>query len=328
MNTQISASAKPIKLTRPKRAVFATLMVVLLLAPVVLAEILLRSSGLGHPILFYTNASYRIAPQPNQKQLRLRGASVTLDSKGLRGVKDWTRSADVKILFVGDSVTWAGTYIDDHDTFAEGVCARLARGTAKTFTCGNAGVNAYGTDNMAERIRYKDFADETVLVVTLVSHDARLGLTDEPGRFFFTQDPPGPFKALWEATTFVVWRLYDVLRPPHQAYRGDDDDRVAERSLQNLFSAIRETDRPGRKVLIVLSPLKVELNGRESEYTKRVRAVLERSGFEFLDLHPAVSAASTSDFFYDDVHLEVPGHRFYADQITRRLQAYFTRSGG
>ena len=34
MNTQIAASAKPIKLTRPKRAVFAMLMVVLLVASV------------------------------------------------------------------------------------------------------------------------------------------------------------------------------------------------------------------------------------------------------------------------------------------------------
>ena len=36
---------------------------------------------------------------------------------------------------------------------------------------------------------------------------------------------------------------------------GGDDLRVAERSLQNLFDAIRETQRPGRIVLIVLSPL-------------------------------------------------------------------------
>jgi len=31
--------------------------------------------------------------------------------------------------------------------------------------------------------------------------------------------------------------------------------RVAERSLQNLFDAIRETQRPDRIALIVLSPL-------------------------------------------------------------------------
>lgn len=328
MRTQISVGEpKSTKPTKSKRAIFTALIVVLLIVPVVFAEIFLRSAGLGHPILFYTNASYRIAPQPNQKQLRLRGASVTLDSKGLRAVKDWTLPADAKILFIGDSVTWAGTYIDDEDTFAEGVCARLARATRKAFTCGNAGVNHYSTDNMAERIRYKDFGDETVLVVTMISQDAVRGLTDEAGHFFFTQDPPAPFKALWEATTFIAWRVYDFLRPLHKAYRADDDDRVAERSLQNLISAIRETDHAGRKVLIVLSPMKIELNGREGEYTKRVRAVLERSGFEILDLHSAVSAAVTSDFFYDEVHLDVRGHRFYADQIARRLEVYFARSG-
>ena len=306
-----------------KRAVFFLITVVLVCAPIGVVEIYLRYVGLGNPILFYANASYRYAPLPNQRQLRQRGARVTIDSQGLRDTKNWSDPADAKIVFIGDSVTWGGTYIDDADTFADGVCQRLAQATGKSFVCGNAGANQYGTDNMAERIRYKDFNDETALVVTLIAPDTTRGLAEADGRYFFSQRPPPPFRALWEAVTFVTWRFYQYLRPV--SYRSADDFRVAERSLENLFAAIRETQRPGRTVLIVLSPLKNELGGHESGLTKHVQALLRRSGFDVLDLHAAVSAVHSKDFYYDGIHLDVKGHHFYADQIAARLARFMTR---
>ena len=300
-----------------KKAAFWIIAALLIVTPVVLAELYLRSLGLGNPILFYANASYRFAPQPNQQQLRQRGARVTIDNKGLRSTTDWADPADAKLLFIGDSVTWGGTYIDDGELFSDGVCQRLAAATGKRYVCGNAGANQYGTDNMAERIRYKDVDDESVLVVTLITQDTVRGRVDAEGRYFFMQQPPPPFRALWEATTFLTWVLYKTLRP--QTYRSDDDLQVAERSLENLFSAIRETQRPGRKVLIVLSPEKDELDGRESTLTEHVRSMLARSGFDWLDLHGPVSKAVTPNFYYDQLHLDVPGHAFYAEQIAARL---------
>jgi hypothetical protein len=307
-------------MSRMRHALYWIIVIALVGAPVVGAELLLRRAGLGHPILFYTNASYRFAVAPNQHQVRQMGAGVTIDSKGFRAVKDWSSPADGKLMFIGDSVTWGGTYIDDADTFAAGVCERLDKATGNTFICGNAAANQYGTDNMAARIRYRQVDDETVLIVTLISGDTLRGLRDADGSFFFTAPPPGPFKAVWEATTFLAWRLYRAMRPL-EAYRPEHDARVAERSLENLFAAIRATQRPGRKVLIVLSPLEQELKGSESPLTAHVRSVLARSGFDFLDLHAAVSAAHAPDFYYDGEHLAVRGHRFYADQIAARLLA-------
>lgn len=301
-----------------KKAAFWVVAGLLMLVPVVLAELYLRSIGLGNPILFYANASYRFAPLPNQQQVRQRGAKVTIDSKGLRSSADWSDPADGKLLFIGDSVTWGSTYIDDRQLFSDGVCQRLAAATGKRYVCGNAGANQYGTDNMAERIRYKNVNDESVLVVTLIAADAIRGRVDAEGRYFFMQRPPPPFRALWEATTFLTWVLYKKLRP--QSYRSDDDLRVAERSVENMLSTIRETQRPGRKVLIVLSPIKAELNGKEGPLTKQVQSMLARSGFDWIDLHGPVSKAVTPDFYYDEVHLDVRGHAFYAEQIAARLE--------
>ena len=86
-----------------------------------------------------------------------------------------------------------------------------------------------------------------------------------------------------------------------------------------MFSAIRETQRPGRKVLIVLSPVREELGGHESTLTKHVRSMLARSEFDWLDLHTLVSKAVTPNLYYDQLHLDVPGHAFYAEWIAARL---------
>ena len=109
-----------------KTAFFWVIVSLLICAPIAASEIYLRAIGLGRPILFYANASYRFAPQPHQRHRRRNGAVVTIDSKGLRSTTDWTAQADGKILFIGDSVTWGGTYIDDRDTFSEG-CASAWR---------------------------------------------------------------------------------------------------------------------------------------------------------------------------------------------------------
>lgn len=315
--SEAPAAAKPTP--RLKRAIFWLALVALVLVPIVAAEAVLRALGLGNPILYYTNASFRYAQQPNQKQVRQRGATVTIDSMGLRAARDWTSRADGKILFVGDSVTWAGTYIDDNDTFSQGTCARLAQATGRSFVCGSASANGYGTDNMAARIRYMNVTDENVLVVTLIAPDTVRGLADAESQYLFTRRPPAPFRALWEAATFAAWRTFRLLRPLDTRQTGDDL-KVAERSLENLLAALRETARPSRKVLIVLSPIKDELNGRESDLTRRVRAVLAGSGLEVLDLHADVSAAMTPDFYYDGMHLDVHGHRFYGERIARRLE--------
>jgi hypothetical protein len=91
---------------KSRQALYMIVLVVVICTSIITAgELILRSIGLGDPILFYTTASYRFAPQPNQQQVRQRGAKVTIDSKGLRTAKDWTSPADGKLLFIGDSVT-------------------------------------------------------------------------------------------------------------------------------------------------------------------------------------------------------------------------------
>ena len=136
--------------------------VIILCLTLLVFEFGLRWLGLGDPVLYRTNTSYRYALLPNQHKQRIRGASVTIDSHGLRTVQDWADPDSLKILFIGDSVTWGGTAVDDTKTFAHRTGVELKQRLGRPVVTGNAAVNGYGTDNMTARLR-----DEIHLIETL-----------------------------------------------------------------------------------------------------------------------------------------------------------------
>ena len=49
---------------------------------------------------------------------------VTINNAGLRSLNSWNNNRK-KIVFLGDSVTYGGSYIDDRDIFSHQVCLKL-----------------------------------------------------------------------------------------------------------------------------------------------------------------------------------------------------------
>jgi len=258
---------------------------------------------------------------PNQKKSRRNNTSVTIDSFGLRSTRDWSEEADSYILFVGDSVTWGGTNIDDTQIFSYITCDILEKKFNKKFTCGNAGVNGYGTDNMAERIKYKKFNSEDIIVITLISNDTIRGLADIRSAHFFTKPPQRPFNAIREAAAFYLFKKSFNMRHNYlKNYFNDDDLSVAEESLSRLLKAAREKKAEGKEVIFILSPVEKELHNRESSLTRHVKSILISSGeFSVIDLNKIVSDNYSPDIYYDGVHLDIRGNQLYADVIAEHL---------
>jgi lysophospholipase L1-like esterase len=312
-----------------KKLVGYGLIVLLVLGSIAAVEAGLRLLGLGEPLLYYENTSYRYAVRPNQRARRLHGAEVTIDSAGLRTTADWTQPADVKVLFIGDSVTWGGSNVDDRDLFSELVCVRLAERVAgRTFNCGNAGTNAYGVENMTARLTYDDaFGDEDVVVVTLVSGDAARGLQTLKALPFFAKPPPQPVPAIMELSAYAIDRLRHALRfegaPP-----GPQPDHEAETTrirLEALFDVLREKEAEGKRVLLVHSPDRTEVAEGYDPLQQAVVAAMRGSGFEFIEMRPSLQGRELEVLYYDVVHLGPEGHRLYADIIADRAAALLGR---
>jgi len=282
-----------------------------------LLELTLRLIGLGDPVLYRTHSAYRYALLPDQQKERILGAKVTIDSHGLRTVQDWADSDSLKILFLGDSVTWGGTAVDDKRTFAYLAGQKLQQRLARPVVTGNAGVNGYGTDNMTARLQYEHFG-ENVLVIVLIAGDTIRGLADIRGSYFFTRKPPSPLPAIWEFTAFALSSISSQMQsiPP---IIDSDSNAVATDSLNRLFDVLRSKQSHGIPVLLVLSPYADELGHVESRLTKQVRHTLSNSGLALLDLYPFISSVPAKSPYSDGVHLNEYGHSLYARLIATKL---------
>jgi hypothetical protein len=291
-----------------------------LVVPVVVAEVWLRHVGLGHPVLYYENPAYGYAARPNQMVGRLRNATVTIDSVGLRSTVDWTQPADLKILFLGDSVTYGGSYIDDRDLFSERVCVLLAERLQRTFNCGNAGANAYGLDNMTGRLRYKEFDDEDVIVLVVISGDAERGFVTLQSLPYFAKSPPRPIPASTELFAFAIDRLRYLIRFSDAPLGGADRTlELANESLDRLLDALRGEQGENKMILLVHSPDRNEVQNGYHGLDKLVVERLRDSGFEFIEMREALVGMDLEAVYYDNVHLEARGHEIYGEVIADRV---------
>jgi lysophospholipase L1-like esterase len=305
---------------RMKRAIFAVVLLLALALPVALAELAMRWIGLGDPVVYYTNASYRYAPAPDQRQERRDSAVVTIDADGLRGLEPWGAEADQHILFLGDSVTWGGTNTDDAATFAARTCTRLEEQRGGNLICGNGGVNGYGVDNVTARLRFDPAVSRAdSIVVTVITVDATRGLSDLKSSYFYSARPHGPLKALWELSGFALFYGSGKLRLDRSAHEARDDMPVLNESLLRLYQALRNAQQQGKQVLIVFSPIAAELEGAEGPLTHAVRASIQNSGLPSLDLTEPMAARRNEDLYYDGVHLNSAGHELYAGWIAEAL---------
>lgn len=314
------------KARRGVRIVGWSILAGVLLVPVVGAELYLRSIGLGTPILYGVNDSYRYAPVPLQKTVRRGGATVTIDQYGLRTTQDWTMPDAARILFLGDSVTWGGTNVSDTQTFAHRVCVHLndsPNGEKGLRTvCGNAGVNAYGVTNMALRLRHAQIPAPDCVVAVILPGDALRGTSDVTQHYFYTRKPPQPFPALWEATGFVISRLAqfmtkgDAVLPEPPAVT----QRVAEEALDGLYAQLRHTQAAGKSVFLVYTPYEKEVtDGKAGATGQIVRDSMAASGIPVIDVTPALTAAHRASpgtaLYTDGVHYTADGHHAVAIAI-------------
>ena len=115
---------------------------------IIVCEFAGRSLGLGNPLLFKEDwlVGYRLRPNHNKK--RLRNSLVLTDFECILFDPNQKKDLSAEILiFVGDSVTYGGSYIDNSDLFSSIYCE-----DSTNLVCLNSGVNAWGTYNMGRFI--------------------------------------------------------------------------------------------------------------------------------------------------------------------------------
>lgn len=302
---------------RHPRTTLAAVWIFFLLLFVAAAEIGLKQlSGLGRPVLFEAHPAYGYRLQPNQETWRFGGAHFKINNLGLRAREDWDPGVRDKILFLGDSVTYGGNHISNHQLFSE-----LAARGLPGLRSGNAGIPNWGVENVHGLVVGAKFLPASVYVTTFIEDDFYRGLTHGRNKPWIKYEMPA--FALQELAEFV-WHKY--FTDTQAINRRERESEPADVRVDRAAAKLREMDEllksRGYRHVVFISPTRKEVLGQQP-VDARVKAALDRHGVEaiyLLDRLPRASAEDRRGWYQDNDHLTAAGHAVWGEIIREELR--------
>src|SRR5438552_3616223 len=276
-----------------------------------LGEAVLRLAGFGHPILYDNRAAYGYRPLPDQTRRRFGGARVHVNNLGLRGadVTPERPPGALRILFLGDSVTWGGSYVDDAQLFATIAADTVRRQHPGRFTAVealDAGVNGWGAENIAGLVgaegEFPDAFGSDVWVLTILDDDFRRERTHVGEVPYFNVSPA----MAWEELLVLgAYRIVTTYKRPKPAA---DFERIGREDLEVYRARAAHARARGALVLFVWHPDRAAVGGAEEVWKGRLAAMAADARVPLLDLLPAYRHAGGAALYVDGLHLGVAGH--------------------
>lgn len=271
----------------------------------VLAEVGLRLLGFGSPVLYDNRTAWGYRPLPSQRHQRIAQARVSVNALGVRGPEVSARREPgvERLLFLGDSVTWGGSYVDDRLLFGAVAADEIRARTGTPTEALVAGVNAWGPANLVGLVRATGGFDASIWVVTVLEDDFRREKTRIAETPYFNV---APHLALEEAVVYGAYTVLGWYRVPRPA---GDLARLGRRNLLRLAGLADAGRRAGARVLLVWHPTEGAVVGNEPEpHREPFLALGPRTGAAVLDLGPTYREVRTA-VWVDGMHLSVAGHR-------------------
>ena len=304
-----------------KKKIFLIIVIILpSFLALILCELFFKSVlGLGQPIVYDKSSIWGYSPRAEKIYQRFDGEVVTINAMGLRSKESWTNNSNRKVLFLGDSVTYGGSFVSDDQVFASLACKDL-----ESLSCFNGGVNAYGILNMVARSHFDERIDDADIVVFVFPWgDFLRGLNNSDTAHFILREPPTYFSATWEVLNFIAAKYTEYLKfgKKVDTYNSNLNDSfsVASFAYENLKNEVQHLQSSGKNVLLISSPNVDEIKGVTYNWINKIESQIVN---DFPDIyHPLLSEKLTLAYtenpliFIDSVHLDSKGHLLYSKII-------------
>lgn len=267
--------------------------------------------GLGNPLIYQHSKIFGYDIEPNQKVKR-RGKTISINENGMRNLRDWKKKYDKKILFLGDSVTFGGSLINDEDTFVLKTCKKFQDIKA---ICGNFAVNGFGIESISKKIEYKNFSDEDLLVIVFIGNDFERGLNHIGIQPYFSKKISNFYPALTELILIVIDKFRNKLRY-NFGNLSETNETYKNYQLQEINNLKKIITNNNKNYLIFYSPEYSEFeDNKKYFYTKEIMS----NEFEnFIDLTDDLKKYKEKIYF-DNVHLNKFGHEVYSNIIFEKI---------
>ena len=300
---------------RKKAILIITLLVISILVGI--TELLLQKiMGLGNPVLYDSSPIYGYRPLPNKEYSRFYGATIKFNNLALRAENDWDLQKENKILFLGDSITYGGSYIDNSKLFSY-----LAVNDFDGFESGNAGVNGWGIENTYGLIVESNFLPAEIYVTTLPEGDFYRGLTRLQGLPFFNKSPKLALQELW---LFFCCNQNNKRYRPWQDFSDEKQTTlVVEKAVKKLRQMDTFLKGKGFEHLIFITPSLNQVLKKNDKPTL-VQKMLSKDNLKFVLIKDELNKHNFSNekiksFYHDKTHLTKEGHQVWAEIIKAEL---------
>ena len=217
-----------------------------------------------------------------------------------------------KIVFFGDSVTYGGSYIDDAKIFTHMACKDFKE---LNIVCGNAGVNAYGIQNIIYRSKYdKRIGDIYIKVFILIADDFYRGLQNSETAHFYLNEKKFFLPGIIEAINFLSVK-YDLNK-----FIGKSNDTIIE---TNQFDLINES----------INLINAEFKNLDSQNQKFLAFYIHPKNnssinkYIFNELNSKITIINLKKYikknmYYDKIHLNELGHKKVAEIVNIELKNF------
>lgn len=276
-------------------------------------EYFLRSQfGLGDPLLYDNNPVYGYRPLPDQHKKRFLGAEIRVNNLGLRCDRDWDTDPKGKLLFLGDSVTYGGSYIANAQLFST-----LAARDSGFESC-NAGVNAWGVDNIHGLVVGSGFAPAELYVTVVPEGDFYRGLTRMQGMPYYNVQPR---YALEELLQYWFWKQGNRrYREWGSTASATLKTLVVTAAAARLGQMHQVLAARGFRHYLFISPNRRQALGEQGR-DAAVDNALAAQGLNAVYIADELGAdkRSAAELYVDSVHLSPAGHQVWADIIRQQM---------
>jgi hypothetical protein len=248
--------------------------------------------------------------RPNQSTSAW-GDRFRINNAGLRGTDIALPKPQgvFRLVFLGESITYGGGHIPEHDLFVNRAAASLASSQHRQIEAVNLSAPAWGIQNQAGYVETKGVLDADALVWVISTVDFRRPKTAMEDSGF---PDSKPYIRLFHVA-HTAWQIARVWSNP-----APHVDAISQnlRKFHDLLGYFKISNVPLTVVIVPSAAQYQEL----VENLNKFRSTAESLSVPFVDLGPALQRYRFDDLFYDGVHLSSRGHEVVADAIVTLLQ--------
>ncbi|WP_423824296.1 SGNH/GDSL hydrolase family protein [Salinibacter ruber] len=281
--------------------------------------------GLGTPPLVQADSTIGYVFQANQDTYRFTNrVHINAYHQRSEDLRQAPGSTFVRVLFLGDSVTWGGVLTDQEDTIPEEVERLLKKRCKRPVEALNASAGSWGIGNLRAYAERFGFFDSDAVVLQIGTHDLiqATSTSEVVGRnpSYPNENPTLALMELWQR---YLWPRY--IRPYVPDLGGSrgflnqgasstpDPDTRFSRNLDHLRALVTDIHKAGLPVVILHTPNRNEVVGKQEppSSSRRQRFLQVADSMHVPVVNLAEQWAPRSDIrplYRDHVHLNERGN--------------------